>query len=190
MSGTFIFDRVPAPGASGEVRRRSGRAGGFTLIEVTLVLFVIGIMMAVAFPKFRNISGGDIKGEARTLIGQVQGLYGEATFTRRAHRLVFDLDGGRYWGEVKVGDKFQSVARTFLKPHAMPRNVSLRDVTTPRDGKRSDGTTYAYFHPLGRVDFTTIHLETEDGDDVLTLELNPINGKVKVTAGDLETSFG
>jgi hypothetical protein len=149
-------------------------------MELVLVMFIIGMMMAVAFPKFRNIGGGDLRQESRTLIGHVQALYGEATFTRRPHRLVFDLEANRYWAEVANGDSFGPVDATFLKPVTLPLNIEISDVVSGGRGKKSMGTAYTYFHPLGRVDFTIIHMAKGD-DEVMTLQVNPITGKVTVT---------
>ncbi len=172
--------------------------GGFTLIELTLVMFIIGMLVALTFPKFRNIGGGDIKLETRTLIAYVQGLYSEATFTRRQHRLVLDLSENRYWGEAEqptgmgrpTGRKvFRPVGRDFLKPVTLPKGVTLDDAIVGAFGKRTDGTVYANFYPLGRVDFTTIHL-SDDGDGVMTLMVNPITGQVTVSNRYLEQGPG
>jgi len=175
-------------------RWRPAPQAGFTLVELVLVMFIIGMMLAVVFPKFRNIGGGDLKHETRTLIGNIQALYGEATFTRRLHRLVFDLEQDRYWAEVGVADgagavSFHPVAATFLKPVKLPLNIEINDVRAGSRGKRSMGTAYTYFHPLGRVDFTTIHM-TQGDDDVMTLQVNPITGKVSLASGYVETVNG
>jgi len=163
---------------------------GFTLLELALVLFIIGIMVVVAYPKFRNLGGGDVKMEARTLIGRIQALYGEATFTRRTYRLVYDLDAQRYWGEVKTGDDaYGPVDRTLMAPVALPAGVSLKDVTTERAGKRDEGKAYTYFLPLGRADYTTIHLAARDGDE-LTLFVTPLTGRVTVEDGYKEALKG
>ncbi len=195
---------MTAIGHGGPHRRTWAGQGGFTLIELTLVMLVIGLMMAITLPKFRNIGGGDMKLEARTLIGQIQGLYSEATFTRRQHRLVFDLDANRYWGEAEVPTPpqrdesgrpvlakkvFQPVTRDFLKPVTLPAGVELTDVIAGAFGKRSGGVVYTNFYPLGRSDFTTIHLE-DDASDVMTLMVNPITGRVTVSDSYLEQVTG
>jgi general secretion pathway protein H len=178
------------------MRRPFGQAG-FTLLELVLVIAIIGVVTALVFPRFRNLGGGDVKVEARTLIGRIQGLYNEATFTRRTHRLVYDLDTQRYWGEVDQGggqgesgtDTFTAVDPTFMAPVALPTGVVLKDVVTERAGKRQEGKAYTYFLPLGRAEFTTIHLEEKDGVD-LTLQVNPLTGKVRVDKGYVETEQG
>jgi prepilin-type N-terminal cleavage/methylation domain-containing protein len=173
---------------------RRGRAplgqAGFTLLELALVLLIIGIMVVVAYPKFRNLGGGDVKMEARTLIGRIQALYGEATFTRRTYRLVYDLDAQRYWGEMKTGDdQYQPVDRTFMAPVALPDGVKLKDVITERAGKLGEGKAYTYFLPLGRADYTTIHLAAKDGPE-LTLFVTPLTGRVTVEDGYKEDLRG
>ena len=167
------------------------RAAGFTLLEVVLVVLIIGVVLAVAFPKFRNIGGGDLKLEARTLIGRVQGLYGEAAFTRRPHRLVLDLDEERYSAEVMNPgtNAYVPVDTSFMPPIQLPSGIELKDVTTARAGKREEGKAEIRFDPMGEVEFATIHLEDRNGD-VLTLEVNPLTGRVAVKEGYVEPLAG
>lgn len=162
---------------------------GFTLLEVMLVLFIIGVVTALVFPKITNLGGGNLKVESRTLIGHIQALYSEATFTRKMHRLVFDLDAQRYHAEVAVNGIFTPVEGTFLAPVKLPVNIAFTDVVTEGSSKRSEGRAYAYFHPLGRVNFTTIHMEDED-DVAMTLEVNPLTGRVKVKEGYVDVLSG
>lgn len=158
---------------------------GFTLLEMVLVVFILGMVMAIAFPRITNVGGGDLKVETRTLIGHIQGLYGEAALTSKRHRLVFDLDAERYWAEVERNGEYTRVSHDFLKPVSLPVNIRLTDVITAGTGKKSEGTAYTHFYPLGRVDFTTIHLEERDGDTI-TLEVNPVSGKVTLLDGYVE----
>jgi prepilin-type N-terminal cleavage/methylation domain-containing protein len=172
-------------------RRAPEGAAGFTLLEVVLVLLIIGVVLAVAFPRFANIGGGDLKLEARTLIGRIQGLYAEAAFTRRPHRLVLDLDQERYAAEVMNVETrtFAPVDPTFMPPVQLPSGIDLKDVTTARAGKRQEGQVALLFDPTGQAEFATIHLEDRDGG-TLTLEVNPLTGRVAVKEGYVETTTG
>ncbi|MDH5526916.1 MAG: type II secretion system GspH family protein [Nitrospirota bacterium] len=169
------------------------REGGFTLIEITLVLFILGLMAAVVFPRIPNVGGGNFKKEARTLSGFIGGLYAEATFSRRMHRLVIDLDSQRYWGEfapdVEKRTDYQPLESSFLKPVRLPSGVRVVDVQEPSRGKRHDGRAFAHFHPLGRAELVLIHLEDSDGEE-LTLQVNPFSGGVKVLEGYVELQLG
>jgi len=181
------------PHATGTIGARRAPRGtaGFTLLEVVLVILIIGIVVAVAFPRFTNIGGGDLKLEARTLIGRIQGLYAEAAFTRRPHRLLFDLDENRYSAEVMNVETrtFVPVDPTFMAPVQLPSGVTFKDVTTARAGKREEGQVALLFDPMGQAEFATIHLEDRDGA-ALTLEINPLTGKVAVKDGYVETTVG
>ncbi len=172
---------------SATVKPHSAR--GFTLIEIMLVMFIIGLTAAVVFPKMGIVGGGNLDAEIRTLSGHIQGLYSEATFKRRMHRLAFNLDADRYWAEVELGGGYSPVQRNFLKPVQLPHNIHLMDVLTTVDGKRTDGTAYAYFHPLGRVDRVIIHLQA-NGTDTMTLQVNPVTGRVALKEGYVEDLFG
>ncbi len=177
----FTYDSSPA--------RAQTCARGFTLLEVMLVMMIIGVITALVFPKITNLGGGNLKVETRTLIGHIQALYSEATFTRKMHRLVFDLDAERYHAEVAVNGVYSPVEDNFLKPVKLPVNIEFTDVVTQGASKRSEGRAYAYFHPLGRVDFTTIHMEDED-DVAMTLEINPLTGRVQVKEGYVDVLSG
>lgn len=166
---------------------------GFTLIEVTLVLFILGLMAAVVFPRIPNVGGGNFKKEARTLSGFIGGLYAEATFTRRMHRLVIDLDSQRYWGEyapdVEKRTRYQPLENSFLRPVRLPSGVRVVDVQEPSRGKQHGGQVFAHFHPLGRAELVMIHLE-DDGGEELTLRVNPFSGGVEVLDGYVDLEFG
>lgn len=166
---------------------------GFTLIEVTLVLFIVGLMVALVFPRIPNVGGGNFKKEARTLSGFISGLYAEATFTRRNHRLVIDLDSQRYWGEmapdVEQNTVYQPLESTFLRPVRLPSGVRVVDVEEPSRGKLHGGKVYAHFHPLGRAELVMIHMEDEGGDE-LTLKVNPFSGGVEVLDGYVDMQVG
>jgi len=172
-------------------RHEKRGTAGFTLLEVVLVLLLIGVVLAVAFPRFRNLGGGDVKLEARTLIGRIQGLYGEATFTRRPHRLVLDLDEEKYWAEVQTAGTrdYAPVDPTFMAPVQLPSGIDLRDVITARAGKRSEGKAEIRFDPMGQAEYAEIHIEDADGQ-ALTLQINPLTGKVAVKEGYVETTIG
>ena len=68
-----------------------GNPSGFTLLELMVVLLVIGLVVAITFPKFQELAGGDVKRVSRKLIGTIQYLYEEALANRRIYRLNYDL---------------------------------------------------------------------------------------------------
>jgi len=166
---------------------------GFTLLELMLVIFIMGMVAALVFPRIPNMGGGNLKHEVRALSGYIGGLYAEATFTRKPHRLVFDLDTQSYWAESGLPPaepggavSYGPVDHTFLHPVELPQGVKMLDVEVPLRGKRSDGHAFTYFSPLGRADYAVVHMRS--GNETVTLEVNPFSGRVVVVDGYVEAS--
>jgi general secretion pathway protein H len=87
-------------------RRRDGR-GGFTLIEMLAVLAIFALMIGSAARGFRSLAKSDLRTSAAKMSGAVKYLFDRASTTGKHHRLVIDLNDGRYWAEVS-DDRFYS----------------------------------------------------------------------------------
>src|SRR5258708_38931774 len=85
-------------------QRLPGRAGwrsprwsrGFTLLELAVVMFIMGLVMLIAMPYFGGLHRTQLKSEARRLAGRSNYLYEEAGAQKVLLRLTFDLDRNRY----------------------------------------------------------------------------------------------
>ena len=88
-------------------RRRSGSAasGGFTLIEVMVVLLIMGLLASLGVMGFRAVTKGDLRESTAHLSGAIRYLFDRASITGKYHRLVIDISGGKYWAEVS-DDRF------------------------------------------------------------------------------------
>ena len=164
---------------------------GFTLIELALVLFVIGLVLAVTFPKLAGFGRGDLKQATRHLIRTVQVLVDRAEATKRLYRLNYDLEKQEYWATVlqPVSDEaveFVPVGTVLLKRAVLPDPIRFSDVTTLRQGKVTEGEAYTQFYPNGLVERTLFHLTDEKQGETLTLIVQPLTGRVKVLEGYVE----
>jgi general secretion pathway protein H len=88
----------------GRVTRRSG-AGGFTLLELMIVVVLLGLVMTVAVRGVRSLAKSDMRTSAVKMAGAIRYLFDRASTTGRMHRLVIDFEQGRYWAEVS-DDRF------------------------------------------------------------------------------------
>lgn len=166
----------------------TGRAPGFTLLELAVVLFIMGLVMMIAMPYFGGLQGSQLKNEARGLASRTNYLYEEAGAQKVLLRMVFDLDHNRY--AVERLDPFARNPRfgpeTGPAGHAvqLPPDVRLRDVWVQGAGGFRRGTISAQFYPSGVADAALIHLADQQGA-VMTLAINPFNGRAAIAPGDL-----
>ncbi len=78
--------------------RHNARLGGFTLLELTVVIFLIAIMAALAFPRLVDVmSFSELEGEARHLAAYGRAAVAEASLFREDVVVRFDLDRQEYW---------------------------------------------------------------------------------------------
>ena len=85
--------------------RRRGPQGGFTLVELLVVLVILGLMAGMSIRGLRTLTKSDLRASTSRLSGAIRYLFDRASTTGKYHRLVIDVDEGRYWAEVS-DDKF------------------------------------------------------------------------------------
>jgi general secretion pathway protein H len=76
-----------------------------TLIEVMVVVVLIALMVGSAVAGIRSMAKSDLRASASKMAGAVRYLFDRASTTGKVHRLVLDIDKGRYWAEVS-DDRF------------------------------------------------------------------------------------
>lgn len=86
-------------------RRVSHGARGFTLIELLVVLVIVALMAGIAIRGLRSLAKSDLRASTSRLSGAMRYLFDRASTTGKYHRLVIDVDQGRYWAEVS-DDRF------------------------------------------------------------------------------------
>ena len=152
---------------------------GFTLIELTVVVVLIGIILGLTFPRFQTaILTDDLKATTRKMVGMIKGLRDEAIREQRVYFLHFDLESNRYWID-STGMTEEERARAAEKAPTLPEGVRVLDIWLSSKGKKMTGQTAIRFSRKGYVQPSAIHLGAEDGRE-FTLVLNPFLGRVKI----------
>jgi general secretion pathway protein H len=183
-------------GGGAPLRRRLAKrgSGGFTLIELTMVILIISIATAVVVPQLMDIGETRARGAMRKFQGTVKYLFNETIFRKRSFQLKFDLSKGEYWVEVPkvenaiAGQQVESIELkdSFIgKRGEFPKGMKILDVQSPRLGKKSDGEVTIHFFPNGSVEPATIHFEDQNKKQ-FTLFIQPLTGTVKVLPGYVE----
>jgi prepilin-type N-terminal cleavage/methylation domain-containing protein len=172
-------------------RKPTGGAPGFTLLEIAVVIFIMGLVMTLAIPYLGGFHGAELKSEARRLAGRANYLYDEASTQKVVYRMTFDLDHNGYYVSRLDPYAFQPKFAPYGGPWGgyvvIPPGLRLRDVSVAGIGGVKVGSISCDFYPDGYVDATVIHLATVSGQ-VLTLSFNPLTGDVGIVSGDVPST--
>jgi general secretion pathway protein H len=81
------------------MERREARAGGFTLIELMIVVAIAAAVAAAAAPAIASLSGANVRGAAGELAAATRFLFDTAALRHETCRLTLDLDKRAWWAE-------------------------------------------------------------------------------------------
>lgn len=84
--------------------RPRARRAGFTLIEMLAVVLIFALLAGLALPRLGVRTGRALDEEATRLAATLEFARQRAVMTGVPHRLVLDLDAGRYWLEWRAGE--------------------------------------------------------------------------------------
>jgi type II secretion system protein H len=159
---------------------------GFTLIELTVVIVILGIMLALIIPRLGELGEANLKQSARHLSGMIRFLKDESQARKAVFRLRFDVREGRYWTEVTTLISEQAVEFKRYSSE-MGSEGSLSGQTTFRDVKVSShpDDPYILFTPDGWVEQAYIYLRDGSNRD-FTLIVRPLTGDTELREGYVE----
>ena len=118
---------------------------GYTFIEITVVVLLIGLMMALTLPRFRYaVLTDNLKTATRRLVGMIKTIRNEAVREQQGFVLYFDLESNRFWpesSEMTEEERFIS----HEKASSLPSGVRILDIWLNGKGKK---VANAFLGPL------------------------------------------
>jgi Tfp pilus assembly protein FimT len=147
-------------------------------MELTMVLFIVGLTMGLVLPGMDRIFGGDpLRITMNRVLSGVDQARTQAMLHRKAWTLVLDLAGSSEEGALLDRDKQTLV----LNPEGGTR---VRDVVFVRTGQVvQEEQALLVFLPNGLTEPALIHCVSEDGR-IQTIYLKSFNPRPTVIAGD------
>ncbi|MGQ9695499.1 MAG: hypothetical protein ACUVWV_12245 [Thermodesulfobacteriota bacterium] len=164
---------------------------GFTLWELTIVLFLLGFILLLTFPNFRDLLFfPDIKRGVLSLVGAIKYAQSQAATTKQIHRLMIDVRDNTFWllREEEKG-KFMRDPSLYGQPRSLPGGIIFWDVIHPEQGQVTKGEAHIDFYPTGWAEEGTVHLKRKE-EEFFTIFINPLGGRVEISEGYLQRKKG
>ena len=122
-------------------RARNG-AGGFTLVEVLVVILIVSLMITIGVKGFRSVTKSNLRENAAHLSGAIRYLFDRASITGKYYRLVIDLNDGKYWPEVS-DDEFYAPNQAESEADRRKREAK-EDAADEEERKRQEKQQMLY----------------------------------------------
>lgn len=81
--------------------------------------------------------------------------------------------------------EFSEYADDEVGPRKMPDGANLAVWTSRQTQRYTKGEAFIYFFPQGHTEKAQVYVSDDEGDDVYTLIVSPLSGKVRVEFGDV-----
>ncbi|MFO1412826.1 MAG: GspH/FimT family pseudopilin [Burkholderiales bacterium] len=145
--------------------------GGFTLVEILVVIVILAIAASVAVVAFDNSDRERTTREARRFADALE--HAAARAQVRAETLGASADGGawRFWRRDPSGQWVPVADDEVLAPHALPAGVTVTALTY--GAVQLDASAIVPLRPTGRNEPFTFGLAGKDAR--LVLAADPLN---------------
>jgi prepilin-type N-terminal cleavage/methylation domain-containing protein len=161
--------------------RRAERApAGFTLVELSIVLFVLGLVLWTVAPRLSRIGETGRDAAIRAFSAESESAYDASLFEKKEWRLQIDPRNATY--------RFFSPG-DGLPPSAsigFGSGVSVTGITVEGEDRPLDAVVEIRYMPGGRMADALIRLRDrsrEDSPSDWTLRLDPASGSVEMVEG-------
>ena len=148
----------------------SPRSGGFTMLELTLVLAILALILAVAAPRFRGFAASrEVHDTAASIVTLIKWARMQAIDEGRLYRLYVDMDLGEYWVAGQRGSSFMDLGVSMGQRFFIPDGVIMQWQNTQRvqqsqrnaqrnAQRNTPQNSYIEFDPSGRAEVATLRL--------------------------------
>jgi len=174
---------------------KTKRNAGFTLIEITVVVIIIGMVASIAMVQLDGmLPSTRTEAAARELLAQMDFARIQSIAKSQEYDIVFDFEEQRYAIRVPFDQDGKIVRdpedREFLSWHYLEHGTYLQGLIDTRGALISEGRYALSYNPLGTSREVYIYLKgsasQEDKDFEMTVRVLALTGIASVFQGHLE----
>lgn len=157
--------------------------GGFTILEIIIVLFLLVGLLGIILPRISLDE--NLTSVGRKMVGTVRSLQSMAMSTQKTVRLYFDMDRGVYWAMILDGNQEKvPIHPTWATPLNLPATIRISDILVSQ-GKKESGRVDLSFYPTGRIDPMTMHM-MDAKNNILAIAIEPVTGAIRLSDERIE----
>lgn len=160
---------------------------GYTLIELSVVVLLIGMMLFLAVPRVRDsLLNDDLKATTRQIVGAAREMRNEAVREQVDYLIHLDLAKPGFWtySADTTAEKLAEIRKGAVR---FPEGIRIADVRQPPEARKTEGEVVIRFFRKGYVAPTVVHLVKDDR--AFTLVFNPFLHKVSVYEKNIDFTF-
>ena len=156
-------------------RRQRAGAAAFSLIELSVSIFVMLVLLSAAVPSFvRSYNASVVSATARSLATTCQFARHQAVVYRKPTMLHLDLDKQLYWITQAAPTNSDADAGITLRTTELSPRVAMITAQLGDEPPEQQGQVDVTFYPNGTCDALTVVFRGQERGNFLGLTLDPI----------------
>ncbi len=188
-SGKQAFSRNAKDHIYSTATTASRATGGFTLIELTVVIVLISLFAAFTLPKIGNIGAMKLTSEGRRIARVITYMHTQAGASQKLLRLSFNTKSGDYFASfLNSEDQFERISFSLFSGKKLSNGIHIEKFTTLFSGAIVGNEANLHFLAEGFTEKAVIVL-ADKKKRKLSLIVDPLTGRVKIKKGDIKFEY-
>lgn len=142
------------------------RQGGFTLVELAVIILIIAACVTVVFPKFSNglLDQQRLRSSVSKIASIAEYARQRAVSTHFTHLLHFNIEQGTYWVTALMPDgKLMPMTDGLNLKGRLPEDIRFSGIDFPDIRTDSGDVATIEFSPQGWIEPVTVYVASSKG---------------------------